>query len=148
MEAVEEEGFRVLHGPTNYPFYTNWIEGLEDRFGNRNTNLNLRWYEEPEDVPVNERFHGAEPNHYFSSSTEDGSSGGIEGYFTGGEEFQEDQREGEVSDERTHRDPMDTVTLSPGRRLGLLMTHMQITWCQGGHCMCPIKKKFEVIGII
>lgn len=56
LEAVEEDGFRVLHGPTNYPFYTNFIEGLPDRFRYRNTSLDLLRYEEPEDVPFNERF--------------------------------------------------------------------------------------------
>lgn len=34
-------------------------------------------------------------------------------YYTGGEEFQDDHMEENVSAERTHTDPLNTVTMSP-----------------------------------
>lgn len=41
FEGLEANGFRILYGPPDLPFYTNMIEGLTDTFRHRNTRVNL-----------------------------------------------------------------------------------------------------------
>lgn len=41
LERFEASDLRVLRGPSNYPYYSNIIEGLPDRFCYRNTRVNL-----------------------------------------------------------------------------------------------------------
>lgn len=41
LEGLESNGFTILYGPRDIPFYSNMIQGLIDSFRNRNTRLNL-----------------------------------------------------------------------------------------------------------
>uniref|UniRef100_A0A803NC59 Zinc knuckle CX2CX4HX4C domain-containing protein n=1 Tax=Chenopodium quinoa TaxID=63459 RepID=A0A803NC59_CHEQI len=52
LEAVERDGLRVLHGPLDYPYYTNFVRGLPDVFRYRNWAVNLTRPQEPEDIPI------------------------------------------------------------------------------------------------
>uniref|UniRef100_A0A803ME52 Zinc knuckle CX2CX4HX4C domain-containing protein n=1 Tax=Chenopodium quinoa TaxID=63459 RepID=A0A803ME52_CHEQI len=52
LGAVERDGLRVLHGPLDYPYYTNYVRGLPDIYRYRNWGLNLTRLEEPEDITI------------------------------------------------------------------------------------------------
>lgn len=41
MEGFESAGLSVIHGPMETPLYSNMIEGLSDRYRNRNVRVNL-----------------------------------------------------------------------------------------------------------
>lgn len=58
LQGEEENRMRVLYGPVNYPVYTNNIEGKPDRYRNRNPEVDLIRFEEPEDLPLHQRFQG------------------------------------------------------------------------------------------
>uniref|UniRef100_A0A803N1K6 Uncharacterized protein n=1 Tax=Chenopodium quinoa TaxID=63459 RepID=A0A803N1K6_CHEQI len=87
LEAVERDGLRVLHRPLDYPYYTNFIQGLPNTFRFRNTAVNLTRLEEPEDLPLPDRnqfddnfdsdFNSNESNDtvYFTGSRSSSSSG-------------------------------------------------------------------------
>lgn len=45
FDSLEARGLTIMHGAVNQPFHTNLIEGLTDRFCNRNTRLNLLFYD-------------------------------------------------------------------------------------------------------
>uniref|UniRef100_A0A803MKE0 DUF4283 domain-containing protein n=1 Tax=Chenopodium quinoa TaxID=63459 RepID=A0A803MKE0_CHEQI len=119
LDEVQADGIRVLYGPSEYPYYTNYICGLPDTYRFRNTSADLRRLEEPKDniiyhrVPHENmdyddgRFHENPPYSPDSDNSE---------HFHTGEEELSDESELANSDLL----PMQVdLTLSPGRRFGL-----------------------------
>ncbi|KAL2897618.1 Pyruvate dehydrogenase phosphatase regulatory subunit mitochondrial [Bienertia sinuspersici] len=69
IQSLEREGFHVLRGPSDLPLYTNTnaIRGLNDRFNNRNSQLNLMSSHIHQDPP----FFQAPTNHLYQGPTND-----------------------------------------------------------------------------
>lgn len=106
-----------MHGPLDYAYYTNYIEGLPDNFWYRNTTVNLISLAEPEDIPLDERMQegddgdddsaGSTLNPGYSSD-----SGNTEIFFSGAENFSGS----DVEDDQADNDQSEGQNQDPPRR--------------------------------
>uniref|UniRef100_A0A803M8G9 Zinc knuckle CX2CX4HX4C domain-containing protein n=1 Tax=Chenopodium quinoa TaxID=63459 RepID=A0A803M8G9_CHEQI len=78
LSALERRRLRVLYGPGQQAYYTNYVKGLPDIFRYRNPEVNLMRPEEPEDLPFMDRNGGGDMDISGSSS----DSGGTERYYS------------------------------------------------------------------
>ncbi|KNA24931.1 hypothetical protein SOVF_011120 [Spinacia oleracea] len=124
IQGMEGSGLRVLFGPTDYPVYTNNIEGLADRFGYRNTWVDLRRLEEPKDVPLNRRLQRRRGDGSTSEeSSEDDARYFLnpissDEFYSGNEDFADDEGSDEGRGEAVGQ--RSNVRRQPGVRFGLV----------------------------
>uniref|UniRef100_A0A803N9L4 DUF4283 domain-containing protein n=1 Tax=Chenopodium quinoa TaxID=63459 RepID=A0A803N9L4_CHEQI len=120
LNEVEADGIRVLYGPAEYPFYSNYIRGLPDSYRFRNSGLDLRPREVQEEPSLYRRVQGEnmgfDEYHPYVESLSSHDSEDSDGFHTGEEDFSKDDSGlGEVEEEPGRPE----LRLSPGRRLGL-----------------------------
>uniref|UniRef100_A0A803LSV0 FHA domain-containing protein n=1 Tax=Chenopodium quinoa TaxID=63459 RepID=A0A803LSV0_CHEQI len=113
LAAVERDGLWVLHGPLDYPYYTNYVQGFPNIFRHRNLAVNLTWLEEPEDRPLAEQNQEVEVTESDFNSNDSNDTV----YFTGSDSSS--GSEVEDGNAKESRIGGAALRLSPGRRIGL-----------------------------
>uniref|UniRef100_A0A803L3P7 DUF4283 domain-containing protein n=1 Tax=Chenopodium quinoa TaxID=63459 RepID=A0A803L3P7_CHEQI len=94
LDEVEADGIRVLYGPSEYPFCTNYIQGLPDWYRFRNTSADLRIHDNLFEGPAHRipreimDFANAHPYEQPDSPLD---SDDTELFHTGSEEFSEEE---------------------------------------------------------
>uniref|UniRef100_A0A803LST0 CCHC-type domain-containing protein n=1 Tax=Chenopodium quinoa TaxID=63459 RepID=A0A803LST0_CHEQI len=112
MAAREQSGLRILYGPMDQPYYTNMIRGLPDRYIFRNTAVNLRRLEEPEDLYA-EMWRQRDNDFTGFEFDQSSPSNDTEVYYSGNSDSEEESHnQGEV-------DFAPNLSPSPGRHFGL-----------------------------
>uniref|UniRef100_A0A803N628 Zinc knuckle CX2CX4HX4C domain-containing protein n=1 Tax=Chenopodium quinoa TaxID=63459 RepID=A0A803N628_CHEQI len=121
LDEVEADGIRVLYGPREYPFYSKFIRGLPDWYRFRNTGVDLRHHNHPEDNPIYSRVPreeaAFEAEHPFEGQSSSPGSNESDYFHSGNEEFSTDESELIEVEELEPVQP--DLVLSPGRRLGI-----------------------------
>uniref|UniRef100_A0A803MFG7 DUF4283 domain-containing protein n=1 Tax=Chenopodium quinoa TaxID=63459 RepID=A0A803MFG7_CHEQI len=97
LNEVEADGVRVLYGPTEYPFYSNYIRGLPDWYRFQNTSLDLRSNEIPKETfPYGRVLRddmGFNDNHPYNEPLYSQESEDSERFHTGEEELSNEDSE-------------------------------------------------------
>uniref|UniRef100_A0A803MR71 Zinc knuckle CX2CX4HX4C domain-containing protein n=1 Tax=Chenopodium quinoa TaxID=63459 RepID=A0A803MR71_CHEQI len=110
--TLERQGMRVIYGPREHNYYSNFIRGPPKKGKYRDPEVNLVRPEEPEDIPMEDRNLGGDANSDSKDSSDNsGGSGGSGDYFTGSDN---------LSDSSDHGGGTISRAFSPpGTRLGL-----------------------------